>query len=217
MVKLMFKRILVPFCAKDYSRLMQRRPITPSPSSSGSRVLKLHVTNQKYQQMPISFIMAPDEFPSAQRLQSGSRWADPRGRDLFLLLKVAVCSAISQLCVYSIPSGLLLLRIFCAMDKKASASKSSLSPQERIELLRTEMESIKATTAKNKWEMLAIEMQDIKDDLSDDLQAGLKDVANLLGDLGKRLVALERQVEGLTVALGKISDATAEVSPNKDR
>jgi hypothetical protein len=196
---------------------MKRRPLTPSLNPSGSRALKLHVINLKYQQIPISFIMPPDEFPSAQRLQSGSGWADPRGRDPFLPLKWQSAHLVLIFCVYSIPSGLLLLRIFSAMDKKASASKSSLSPQERIELLRTELESIKATTAKNKWEMLAIEMQDIKDDLSDELQAGLKDAANLLGDLGKRLVALERQVEGLTSALGKISDATAEVSSKKDR
>ena len=103
------------------------------------------------------------------------------------------------------------------MDKNPSASKPSLSPQERIELLRAELESIKATTAKNKWEMLAIEMQDIKDDLSDELQAGLKDAANLMGNLGKSLAALELQVEGLTTALGKISDATAEASSKKDR
>jgi hypothetical protein len=102
------------------------------------------------------------------------------------------------------------------MDKKPSASKPSLSPQERIELLRAELESIKATTAKHKWEMLAIEMQDIKDDLSDELQAGLKDAANLMGNLGKRLADLELKVEGLTNALGKISEATAEAS-KKDR
>jgi hypothetical protein len=100
--------------------------------------------------------------------------------------------------------GLLLFRSLCAMDKKPSTSKPNLSPQERIELLRTELESIKATTAKHKWEMLAIEMQDIKDDLSDELQAGLKDAAILMGNLGKRLAALEIQVEGLTTALGKI-------------
>jgi len=38
-----------------------------------------------------------------------------------------------------------------------------------------------------------------------------------MGNLGKRLVALELQVEGLTNALGKISDATAEASSKKDR
>nr|ADE75688.1 unknown [Picea sitchensis] len=57
---------------------------------------------------------------------------------------------------------------------------------------------------------------DIKDELSDELQAGLKDATNLMGNLGKRLAALELQVEGLTTALGKISDATAEAS-KKDR
>jgi len=55
-------------------------------------------------------------------------------------------------------------------------------------------------------------MQDIKDDLSDELQAGLKDAAILMGNLGKRLAALEIQVEGLTTALGKISEVTAEAS-----
>ena len=96
-----------------------------------------------------------------------------------------------------------------------SASKPSLTPQESIELIRAELESIKASTAKNKWEMLAMEMQDIKDDLSDEIQAGLKDAANLMGDLGKRLCKLELQVEELTTALGKISEATAEASSKK--
>jgi len=96
-----------------------------------------------------------------------------------------------------------------------SVSKPSLTPQERIELIRAELESIKASTAKNKWEMLAMEMQDIKDDLSDEIQAGLKDAANLMGDLGKRLCKLELQVEELTTALGKISEATAEASSKK--
>jgi hypothetical protein len=102
------------------------------------------------------------------------------------------------------------------MDKKDSASKPSLTPQERIELLRAELNSIKATTAKNKWELLEMEMQDIKDDLSDEIQAGLKDAANFMGDLGKRLCKLELQVEELTTALGKISEATAEASSKKD-
>ena len=60
--------------------------------------------------------------------------------------------------------------------------------------------------------MLNIEMQDIRDDLSDEIQTGLKDVANLMGDLGKRLCKLEHQVEELTKALRKISEATAEAS-----
>lgn len=110
------------------------------------------------------------------------------------------------------PIRLQCSRHLCAMDKKPSSSKSNLSPQERIELLRTELESIKASTARHKWDMLATEMQDIKDDLTDELQAGLKDAANLIGNLGKRLVALETQVEGLTTALGKISEVTAEAS-----
>jgi hypothetical protein len=196
---------------------MKRRPLTPSLKPSGSRALFYHVIFMKYQQIPIFAIMPPDEFTSGLRLQSGSGWANPRGRDPFLLFKRQPVHPVPIFSGYSFPFGLLLPRIFSAMDKKASASKPSLSPQERIELLRSELESIKATTAKHKWEMLAIEMQDIKDDLSDELQAGLKDAANLLGDLGKRLVALERKVEGLTSALGKISEATAEVSSKTDR
>lgn len=43
-----------------------------------------------------------------------------------------------------------------------------------------------------------MEMQDIKDDLSDEIHTGLKDAANLMGDLGKRLSTLELQVEELT-------------------
>jgi chromosome segregation ATPase len=93
-----------------------------------------------------------------------------------------------------------------------SASKPTLTPKERIELIRAELESIKASTNQRKWEMLNMEMQDIRDDLSDEIQTGLKDAANLMGDLGKRLCKLEHQVEELTKALSKISEATAEAS-----
>ena len=41
---------------------------------------------------------------------------------------------------------------------------------------------------------------------------GLKDAAILMGDLGKRLCKLEQQVEELTKALNKISEATAEAA-----
>jgi hypothetical protein len=196
---------------------MQRRPLTPSLNPSDSRALQPLVTKSKYQRIPISFIIAPDGLSSVLRSHPDSGWAIPWGSAPFFLLKWQPASLVLIPCGYLSPFGLLLLRIFSAMDKKPSASKPSLSPQERIELLRAELESIKATTAKNKWEMLAIEMQDIKDDLSDELQAGLKDAANLMGNLGKRLAALELQVEGLTTALGKISDATAEASSKKDR
>jgi len=57
-----------------------------------------------------------------------------------------------------------------------------------------------------------MEMQDIRDDLSDEIQTGLKDAANLMGDLGKRLCKLEHQVIELTKALRKISEATTEAS-----
>jgi hypothetical protein len=93
-----------------------------------------------------------------------------------------------------------------------STSKPSLTPKERIELIRVELESIKVSTTQRKWEMLNMEMQDIKDDLLDEIHTGLKDAANLMGDLGKRLSKLELQVEELTKALGNISEATAEAS-----
>jgi hypothetical protein len=195
---------------------MKRLILTPSLKPSGSRVLNYHVILLKYQQIPISVIMPPDEFASDLRSQSGSGWANPRGRDPFLLLKRQSAHSASILCVLAFPFGLHLLRIFSAMDK-ASASKPSLSAQERVELLRSELESIKATTARHKWEMLSIELQDIKDELADELQAGLKDAANLLGDLGKRIVALEQKVEGLTSALGKISDAMADAASKTAR
>jgi hypothetical protein len=137
--------------------------------------------------------------------------------EILFLLKADALSACSHLQTFVVanflyPSVLDHLR---ATDRMEFASKPSLTPQERIELIRAELESIKASTAKNKWEMLAMEMQDIKDDLSDEIQAGLKDAANLMGDLGKRLCKLELQVEELTTALGKISEATAEASSKK--
>jgi len=195
---------------------MKRLILTPSLKPSGSRVLNYHVILLKYQQFPISVIMPPNEFASNLRSQSGSGWENPRGRDPFLLLKRQSAHSASILFVLAFPFGLHLLRILSAMDK-ASASKPSLSAQERVELLRSELESIKATTARHKWEMLSIELQDIKDELADELQAGLKDAANLLGDLGKRIVALEQKVEGLTSALGKISDAMADAASKTAR
>lgn len=194
---------------------MQKRPFMPYPNPSESRALQPLVTNPEYQWIPISFIIASDGLSSVLRSISDSGWAIPWGSAPFFLLKRLSGFPIFIPSGHSL-SGLLLLSVLSAMDKKPSASKPSLSPQERIEQLRAELESIKATTAKHKWEMLAIEMQDIKDDLTDELQAGLKDAANLMGNLGKRLSALELQVEGLTNALGKISEATAEAS-KKDR
>jgi hypothetical protein len=160
--------------------------------------------------------MMLDEKSPVQRLQSDSGWADPRGRVPVSLHKGKIgLPVLIFKCFLAILWSPPARNLFRAMDKKDSASKPSLTPQERIELLRAELESIKATTAKNKWELLAMEMQDIKDDLSDEIQAGLKDAANLMGDLGKRLCKLELQVEELTTALGKISEATAEASSKK--
>lgn len=65
--------------------------------------------------------------------------------------------------------------------------------------------------------MLALEMEDIKDDLTDEIQTGLKDSANMMGELGKRLSKLETRVEDLTKALGKISEVTAEASSKAGR
>lgn len=101
---------------------------------------------------------------------------------------------------------------FSAAAIMESASKPSLSPKERIELIRAELESIKVSTNQRKWDMLNMEMQDIKDDLSDEIQTGLKDAANLMGDLGKRLCKLEHQVEELTKALRKISEVIVEAA-----
>jgi hypothetical protein len=110
-----------------------------------------------------------------------------------------------------------VLASFQRDDFMESASKPGLTPKERIELIRAELESIKASTAQQKWEMLTMEMQDIKDDLSDEIQTGLKDTANLMGDLGKRLSKLEIQVEELTKALGKISEVAAEASSKSEK
>jgi chromosome segregation ATPase len=93
-----------------------------------------------------------------------------------------------------------------------SASKPSLTPKERIELIKVELESIRVSTNQRKWEMLNMEMQEIREDLSEEIQTGLKDATILMGDLGKRLCKLEQQVEELTKALSKISEATAEAA-----
>jgi len=60
--------------------------------------------------------------------------------------------------------------------------------------------------------MLNMEMQEIRDDLLDEIQTGMQDADNLMGDLGKQLCKLEHQVEELTKALSKISEATAEAT-----
>lgn len=124
-----------------------------------------------------------------------------------------VCSPHSHF-RFSLQSVLATLQSDCIME---SASKPGLTPKERIDLIRAELESIKASTARQKWEMLSLEMEDIKDDLTDEIQTGLKDSANMMGDLGKRLSKLETQVEELTKALGKISEATAEASSKSGR
>lgn len=93
-----------------------------------------------------------------------------------------------------------------------SGSKTPLTPRERIELVRSELESIRASTNKQKWDILKFEMEDLKDELSDEIHAGLKDAANLMGDLGKRLCNLEQKVEELTTAFSKISEASAEAA-----
>jgi hypothetical protein len=205
---------------------MQKRPVKLSPNLTESRALQIHVTNPSTQKDSDLFHHTIDSDASALRSLFDSGWTIYGGKVPCFFISGSLVPHSSFLQKFGplilFPGGsltrfgLLWFRTLCAMDKKPSSSKSNLSPQERIELLRTELESIKASTAKHKWEMLAMEMQDIKDDLSDELQAGLKDAANLLGNLGKRLVALELKVEGLTTALGKISEVTAEAS-KKDR
>jgi chromosome segregation ATPase len=95
-----------------------------------------------------------------------------------------------------------------------SGSKTPLTPKERIDLIRAELESIRASTNQRKWETLNFEMQDLRDELSDEIHVGLKDAANLMGDLGKRLCNLEQKVEELTKAFSKISEASAEAATN---
>jgi hypothetical protein len=200
--------------------LTQKHPVKQSPNRTESRALQNLVNYPSHQ--GISDLLHHHEDSEASALRS----LNDSGRTMFggkvprVLINGSSAPSSSRLCKFDplilLPGGsltrFLWSRPLCAMDKKPTSSKSNLSPQERIEILRTELESIKASTAKHKWEMLAMEMQDIKDDLTDELQAGLKDVANLIGNLGKRLVALETQVEGLTTALGKISEVTAEAS-----
>jgi len=205
---------------------MQKRPVMLFPNLSDSRALLMLVTYPSTQGDSDLFHHYADSDASALRSLFDSGWMNFGGKVPWFLKSGNLVPYSSLLRKFGplilfpggslIRFGLLWFRTLCAMEKKPSSSKSNLSPQERIELLRTELESIKASTAKHKWEMMAIEMQDIKDDLSDELQAGLKDAANLMGNLGKRLAALEVQVEGLTTALGKISEVTAEAS-KKDR
>jgi hypothetical protein len=93
-----------------------------------------------------------------------------------------------------------------------SGSKTPLTPKERIDLVRAELESIRASTNQQKWDLLKFEMEDLKDELSDEIHVGLKDAANLMGDLGKRLCNLEQKVEELTTTFSKISEASAEAA-----
>jgi hypothetical protein len=202
----------------------QKHPVKQSPNRTESRVLQILVNNPSHQRISDLLHHHVDSDASALRSLNDSGRTMYGGKVPRVFINGSLAPSLSRLCKFDplilLPGGsltrFLCSRPLCAMDKKPSSSKSNLSPQERIELLRTELESIKASTAKHKWEMLAMEMKDIKDDLTDELQAGLKDAANMIGNLGKRLVALETQVEGLTTALGKISEVTAEAS-KKDR
>ena len=91
-----------------------------------------------------------------------------------------------------------------------SSSKPSPSPRERLDSLKIELESARATTNQWKWESLNNEIQDLREELTEDLQTGFKDVANTTGNLGQRLCKLEKQIEELVRAIDKISDAAAE-------
>jgi hypothetical protein len=104
--------------------------------------------------------------------------------------------------------GTLALR-FTVMDPKG---QTPLTPRERLEWVRSELESMRAYTNQMKWDNLKTEMEDLKDDLTDELQAGLKDSANLMGNLGQRLSDLEQKVEALTTAFSKIAEASAEAT-----
>jgi chromosome segregation ATPase len=95
------------------------------------------------------------------------------------------------------------------MDPKG---QTPLTPRERLEWVRSELESMRAYTNQMKWDNLKTEMEDLKDDLTDELQAGLKDSANLMGNLGQRLSDLEQKVEALTTAFSKIAEASAEAT-----
>ena len=202
--------------------LTQKYPVKQSPNRTESRALQNLVNHPSHQGISDLLHHHDDSEASALRSLNDSGRTMYGGKVPRVFINGSLVPSLSRLCkidpLILLPGGsltrfgLLRFRSLCAMDKKPSTSKPNLSPQERIELLRTELESIKASTAKHKWEMLAMEMQDIKDDLTDELQAGLKDAANLIGNLGKRLVALETKVEGLTTALGKISEVTAKAS-----
>ena len=95
------------------------------------------------------------------------------------------------------------------MDPKG---QTPLTPKERLEWVRGELESLRAYTSQMKWDSLKMEMEDLKDELTDELHAGLKDSANLMGNLGQRLSDLEQKVEALTNAISKIAEASTEAT-----
>jgi hypothetical protein len=108
---------------------------------------------------------------------------NPEEAALFFLKfgREAVCSPHSHF-RFSLQSVLATLQSDCIME---SASKPGLTPKERIDLIRAELESIKASTARQKWEMLSLEMQDIKDDLTDEIQTRFKGLCKYDGRSGQ--------------------------------
>jgi site-specific recombinase XerC len=193
---------------------MSSRPLSQSPNLLGIRAPELHVNDVKGRTNYSSIICNRDGISHAEIWFTIRIEGNPEEEALFCLkFGKAVCYPHSQLRL-SLQTVLAALQRNCIME---SASKPGLTPKERIDLIRAELESIKASTARNKWEMLALEMEDIKDDLTDEIQTGLKDSANMMGELGKRLSKLETQVEELTKALGKISEVTAEASSKAGR
>lgn len=194
---------------------MRSRPLSQSPNLLGNRAPELHVICLKDRTNSSSIICNRDGISNAEIWFTNRIEGNPEEEALFFLKfgKESVCYPHSQLRL-SLQSVLATLQSNCIME---SASKHGLTPKERIDLIRAELESIKASTARHKWEMLALEMEDIKDDLTDEIQTGLKDSANMMGELGKRLSKLETQVEELTKALGKISEATAKASSKSGR
>jgi hypothetical protein len=189
---------------------MRSRPFSLSLNPFGIRALELHVIRLKDRTNSSFIIVMGDEKSNAEIcFRIGSKGIPRRRPCSSLNLVMRLSAPLIRIVVLSLQPVLATIQSDCIME---SASKPGLTPKERIDLIRAELESIKASTARQKWEMLELEMQDIKDDLSDEIQTGLKDSTNMMGDLGKRLSKLELQVDELTKALGKISEATAEAS-----
>ena len=110
--------------------------------------------------------------------------------------------------------------------KMASGSGSGDGSQRTIEarltLIQTELENLRRITGQqeekqcrlhkignDRRNMLNQELKEIREEIWEDHMTNMKDIAVSSGELGKRLIALEKKVEDLCKALGKTPKAEA--------